>query len=178
MGPYAEHLWHIGAAAGDIKYGLPRGGNIPSFLQVRQVSPSALDRLQRHESESRFLDLGAKFLGTVAVAGEAARKEGRHNAGADCLIQQRREGGITLTNPESQYTVEQNGPAGDGGRGDDTVWTHDTRSFAQALHPGSWGDQVVERTKEEHYVDRRIRHIQFPRIPHLGLDQQSLIASI
>src|SRR5215204_1238163 len=95
MWPNAEHFWHIGAAAGDIKYGVPRGRNFPSFLQVRQVSPGALDRLQRHDTEASLLDLGTQFVGAVTVAGEAAGKERRHDAGADCLIQQHREGGIT-----------------------------------------------------------------------------------
>jgi hypothetical protein len=81
----------------------------------------------------------------VTVAGEAAGKERRHDAGADCLIQQHREGGITLTDPEPQYAIEQNGPPGDRGRGDDTAWTHDPRSFAKTLHPGGRGDQVAER---------------------------------
>jgi hypothetical protein len=63
MWPDAEHLWHIGAAAGDIKYGVPRGRNIPSFLQVRQVSSGALDRLQRHDTEARLLHLGTQFVG-------------------------------------------------------------------------------------------------------------------
>jgi hypothetical protein len=43
MCPDAEHLWHIGAAASDTKYGVSRRGNILSFLQVRHVSPGALD---------------------------------------------------------------------------------------------------------------------------------------
>src|SRR5215218_10927938 len=54
MWPDAEHLWHIGAAAGDIKYGVPRGRNFPSFLQVRQVSPGpATDCPPRHSRNAQ-----------------------------------------------------------------------------------------------------------------------------
>src|SRR5829696_7670482 len=80
MWPDAEHLWHIGAAAGDIKYRVPRRRNTPSFRQVRQVSPGTLDRLQRHDTEACLLDLGTQFVGAVTVAGQAAGKERRHDA--------------------------------------------------------------------------------------------------
>src|SRR5829696_3565944 len=54
MWPDAELLWHIGAAAGDIKYGVPRGRNFPSFLQVRQVSPGpATDCPPRHSRNAQ-----------------------------------------------------------------------------------------------------------------------------
>jgi hypothetical protein len=38
-------------------------------------------------------------------------RERHYDAGADCLIQQHREGGITLTNPEPQSCVKQDGPS-------------------------------------------------------------------
>jgi hypothetical protein len=100
-----------------------------------------------------LLDLHAEFLRAMAVAGKAAGIERRHDPRADCLVHQSRERGVTLANPQPHYAVEEHGPAGDGGRGDDSTWTYDTDSFAKALHPGGPGDQVVERTKEEYSVD-------------------------
>ena len=121
MCPNAKYLGHIGTAPGDVKHGLPGGGDIPPFVHVGQVRSGAFDRLQRHDAQLRLLDLDAEFLRAMAVASKAARIERRHDPGADCLIQQSRERGVTLTNPQPQYAVEQHGPAGDGGRGDDST---------------------------------------------------------
>jgi len=178
MRPNAKHLGHIGTAPGDIQHGLSGRGNMPSFVQVGQVRSGAFDGLQRHDAQPRLLDLHAKFLRAMAVAGKAAALERRHDPRPDCPVQQVREPGVTLTNPQPQYAVEEHGPAGYGGRGDDSTWTHDTERFAKTLRPRGRGDQVVERTKEEYCVDRRVRHVQVPRVPHLGFDRQPVIASI
>jgi hypothetical protein len=46
MCPNAEYLGHIGTAPGDVKHGLPGGGDIPPFVQVGQVRSGAFDRLE------------------------------------------------------------------------------------------------------------------------------------
>ena len=143
---------------------------VHAFVDVGQREGDAFETDERLQHELRGENLFTKLVRSMGITVEARVVERWHHAGPFHIVDQLAYDWVLDVEALHQHSVQAGRPPRDGRRMDHATMSHDAPSLAQRLQPVAAVLQVIQRTEEQHGIDRIVGEVERASIADRAVD--------